>query len=151
MQNYCNNQNQLKVSMGLFYHLKINHRTGCAGYFLPRVEIKDYHVVIYEQNYFDQPVKNDLRTHNNIPKIATGQGDDYTTGFLLDYPYFKKLHKVIAIELSKQQTFDPDLKVIKQVNFTGNLDRDGNTKMFFIIEEVKETIIYFSQETVRVL
>ena len=41
-------------------------------------------------NFCDQPVKNDLITYDNIWKIATGQGDDYTTGCLLDYPYFKK-------------------------------------------------------------
>ena len=58
--------------------------------------------MIDEQNVFDQPVKNDIRTYHNIQKIATGQGDDYTTGCLLDYPYFKEYYKLIAKDLSKQ-------------------------------------------------
>ena len=56
--------------------------------------------------FFDQPVKNNLRTYDNIPKIATGQGDDYTTGCLLDYPYFKNYYKMIPIDLSKQLALD---------------------------------------------
>ena len=57
-------------------------------YYLPTMEIKDY-VTIDERNFFDQPTKNDLKTNDDTGKIVTGQGDDYTTGFLLDYPYFK--------------------------------------------------------------
>ena len=53
------------------------------------VEIKDYNVIIDSQNLFEQPVKNDLRTFDNIRKIAIGRGDDYTTICLLDYNYFK--------------------------------------------------------------
>ena len=59
--------------------------------FFLTVEIKDYNVMIDGQNFFDQTVKNDLRAFDNIPKIATGQGDDYTTGCLLDYHYFKNI------------------------------------------------------------
>ena len=101
------------------------------------------------QKIFDQPVKNDLRTYDNIKKIATGQGDDYTTDCLLDYPYFKEHSKMIAIDLSKQQAFDSDLKVIQQINFTENLDQEAT--MFFIIERAKETTLDFSQGTVGVL
>ena len=74
-------------------------------------------------------------TNENIRKIATGKGDDYMTGFLLDYSYFKENYRVVAIDLSKQQALDPDLRAIQQINFTANLDRLGNTTMFFIIEE----------------
>ena len=62
-------------------------------YYLPTVEIKDYNIVINGENFFDQPIKNNKITYDNIRKIATGQGDDYTTGFLLDYPYFKDTYK----------------------------------------------------------
>ena len=79
-------------------------------------------------------MKNDLRTYDNIQKITTGQGDDYTTGFLLDYPYFEENHKMIAIDLSKQQALNVDPKAIKQNNFTGNLDQPRNTTIFFILE-----------------
>ena len=103
------------------------------------------------RNLFDQTIKNDLKTYDNIRKIATGQGDDYTTGCLLDYPYFKIYYKLIAIDLSKQQKLDADPKAIQQINFTGNLDRAEGSTMFFIIEEAKETVLDFSKGTVKVL
>ena len=113
-------------------------------YHLPTVQIKDYNVIIDGRNFFDQPIKNDLKTYDNIKKIVTGQGDDYTTGWLLDYSYFKKYYKLIAIDLSKQQ--DADLKAIQQIIFTENLDREEGLTMFFIIEETKERFL-----TVKVL
>ena len=85
------------------------------------------------------------KTYENIRKIATGKGDDYTTVCLLDYPYFKDNYKMIAIDLSKQQVLDADPRKIVQINFTADLDRDGNTTMFFIIKQEKETIFEFSQ------
>ena len=80
-----------------------------------------------------------------------GQGDNYTTGCLLDYPYFKKYYKLIVIDLSKQQKLDTDSKAIQQINFTGNLDRAEGLKMFFIIEEAKQIVLDFSKGTVKVL
>ena len=91
------------------------------------------------------------KTYENIRKIATGKGDDYTTVCLLDYPYFKDNYKMIAIDLSKQQVLDADPRKIQQINFTTDLDRDGNTTMFFIIEQEKETIFEFLQGTVKIL
>ena len=92
-----------------------------------------------------------MRTYDNIRKIVTGQQDDYTTGCLLDYNYFNKHYKKIAIHLSKQQALDADLKGIQQINFTGNLDRLEGATMFFVIEEAKETMLDFSQGTVKLL
>ena len=103
------------------------------------------------KNFFDQPINSDLKTYENIRKIATGQGDDYTTGCLLDYSYFKDYYKMIAIDLSKQQVLDADPRAIQQINFIANLDRAGNTTMSFIIEESKETALDFSQGTLKVL
>ena len=74
------------------------------------------------------------KTYKNIRKINTGQGDDYTTGCLLKHSYFKDHYKIITIDLSKQQALDADPKAIQQINFTANLDKDGNTTMFFITE-----------------
>ena len=76
--------------------------------------------------------------HMKTLEIATGKGDDFLTGCLLDYPYFKENYKMIAIDLSKQQTFDAGPRAIQQINFTANLDRAGNTTMFFVIEEAKK-------------
>ena len=81
--------------------------------------------------------KNDKVTYENIRKIVTGWGDDYTTGCLLDYIYFKKYYKMIAVDLSKQQALDADPKSIQQINFTENLDRAGNRRFYFILEESK--------------
>ena len=128
-----------------------NHRTIHDRYYLPNVEIKDYNIVINGENFFDQPIKNNKVTYDNIRKIATGQGDDYTPGCLLDYPYFTDTYKMIAVDLSKQQALDADPRAIQQINFTANLDRAGNTRVYFILEEAKETILDFSQGTVKVL
>ena len=95
------------------------------------------------RNFFDQPINSMSKTNENIRKIATGIGDDYTTGCLLDYPYFKDSYKMIAIDLSRQNELDADSRAIQQINFTANLDRTANTKIFFIIEEAKETIFEF--------
>ena len=74
-------------------------------------------------NAFDQPVKNNFRTYDNIQKITIGQRDDYTTGCLLDYNYFNEYYKMIAIDLSKQPALDADPKAMQEINFTGNLER----------------------------
>ena len=93
--------------------------------------------MINGENFLDQPIKNNKVTCENIRKIATGQGDDYTTGCLLNYPYFKCNYKMIAVDLSKQQTLDADPRAIQQINFTANLDTAGNTRIYFILEEAK--------------
>ena len=67
------------------------------------MEINDYNVIINERNFLNQPIKSDLKTYDNIRKIATGQGDDYTTGYLIENLYFIKYYKLIAIDLSKQK------------------------------------------------
>ena len=103
------------------------------------------------KNFFDQPVKNNKLTYENIRKIGTGQGDRYTTGCLLDYIYFRNYCKIIVVDWSKQQALDADPKAIQQINFTANLDRAGNTRIYFILEEAKETVLEFSQGTVKVL
>ena len=92
-------------------------RASSDEYYLLIVEIKDYNIMINGENFFDQPIK-----YDNIRKIATGQGDDYTTGCLLNYPYFANTYKMIAVDLSKQQELDADLRAIQQINFTANLD-----------------------------
>ena len=101
--------------------------------------------MINGENIFDQPIKNKV-THENIRNICTGSVDDYTTGCLLDYPYFKDSYEMTAVDLCKQQSLDADPRAIQQINFTANLDRAGNTRIYFILEEPKEP-----QGTVKVL
>ena len=95
-----------------------DNRKVSTGYYLPKVEIKDYNVMIDGKNFFDQLVKNNLRTYDNIQKTTIGQGDVYTIGCLLDYNYFNGYFKMIAIDLSKKQALDGDPKAIHQINFT---------------------------------
>ena len=126
-------------------------RTSRKIYYIPNVEIKDYNVMTDGKNFFDQPINNMIKTYENFRKITIGQGDDFRTGCLLDYTYFKKFYKMIAMDLSKQQALDADPKAIKQINFTANLDRAGKTRFYFILEEAKETVFEFSEGTVKVL
>ena len=125
-------------------------RTSHSTYYLPKAEIKDYNVMIDGKNFFDQPINSDFKTYENIRKIATGRGDDYMTCCLLDYSYCKDHSRMIAIDLSKKQVFDADSRAIQQINFTANLDRAGNTLMFFIIEVEKETVFEVLRGTVKV-
>ena len=107
--------------------------------------------MIDEEDLFNQPIKNNLKTYDNMRRIVTGQGDDYTTGCLIDYPYFKEYFNLISIDFSKQKAFNDDPEAIQEINFIGNLERDGNTKIFSTNEEAKENVLDVSQGTVKLL
>ena len=91
--------------------------------------------------FFGQPINNDIKTYENIRKIATGQGDDYAAGCLLDYPYVKENNKTIAIDLSKQQGLDADPRTIKQINVTVNLQ---SWPKYF-----RQTVVFLWNSTLR--
>ena len=91
-----------------------------------------------------------LKIYHNTRKIATGQGDHYTNGWLLDSLYLEKYYKLIAIDLSKQSKLDADPKPIQQINFTGNLNRAECATMFFIVKEAKQTVLGSSKWAIRV-
>ena len=93
--------------------------------------------MINGENFFDKPVQNDKVTHDNFKNICTGFGNDYTAGSVLDYPCFKDNYGMIAVDLSKQQILDSDPRAVEQINFTANLHRAGNTRIYFILEEAK--------------
>ena len=122
-----------------------------SGYYLPNVEIKNYNVMINGENFFDKPIKDNKVTYENIRKVATGKGDDCTTGCLLDYTCFRDNYKMIAVDLSRQQALDADPRAIQQINFTANFDRAGDTRVYFILKESKETKLNFTQSIVKVL
>ena len=98
-------------------------------YYIPNVKIKDYNVMIDGETFSNQPVNNDKITYEKIRKNSTGQGDDCTTGFLLDYISFKNYYKMIAVDLSKQQVLDANPEAIQQINFTANLDKAGKARL----------------------
>ena len=100
------------------------------------------------KRFFEMPIKIDEETFEQI--IEMGRNNDYTTGNLLDYEYFSKHYKLIAIDLSKQiELENPDLK--QQINFIGRLEREGGATMFFIIEKSEETTFEFSQNAATVV
>ena len=121
-------------------------RTSFSKYYVPKVEIKDFNMLIDGKSFFDVPVKN-KEAYEKIMSI--GKNNDYTTGNLLDYEYFSKHYKLIAIDLSKQiELENPDLR--QQINFIGKLEDDKAT-MFFIIEKSEETTFEFSQNSVSIM
>ena len=125
-----------------------NDRTSFSKYYVPNVQIKNFNGLIDGKSFFDMPIKNDKETYEQI--IEMGRNNDYTTGNLLDYEYFSKHYKLIAIDLSKQiELENPDLK--QQINFIERLERKGGAAMFFIIEKWEETIFEFIQNAATVV
>ena len=98
-------------------------------YFLPRGEIKNYNVLIDGRNFYDQPIKDLIKQYDEVRKVSTRQDDDYTTGCLLDYAYFKDNYKLIAADLSKQKALDTDPRATQRTVFQGVDGRDNNTKI----------------------
>ena len=92
-------------------------RNSHTKYLLPRVNVTNYNVLIDGRNFYDQLINDLIKQYDEIRKTATGQGDDYTTGCLLDYQYFKDHYNLIAIDLSKQKELDADSRVIQQIEF----------------------------------
>ena len=115
--------------------------TSFSKYYVPNVQIKDFNVLSDGKSFFNMPLKNKEETYEQIIELA--RNNDYATGNLLDYEYFSKHYRLIAIDLSKQiELENPDLK--QQINFIGRLERDGGATVFFIIEKLEETTFKFS-------
>ena len=122
-------------------------------YFLPRGKIKNYNVLIDGRNFYDQPINDIIKQYDEVRKVSTGYGDDYTTGCLLDYAYFKDNHRLIAVDLSKQKALNADPRAIQQIVFQGAVGGENNTKirLYTILEKSKETILEFAKGTAKVL
>ena len=90
------------------------------NYFLPRGEIKNYNVLIDGINFYDQPINGLIKQYVEIRKVPAGYGDDYTTGWLLHYTYFKDNYRVLAVDLSKQKALEADSKAIQQITISRN-------------------------------
>ena len=124
-------------------------RDGYRKYFVPRVDITSYNVLIDGGNLYDQPINDSVRKCDEIRNIATGKGDNYATGCLLDYDYFKKNYQLIAVDLSKQRELDADPRTIQQIEFIGMLKTRSN--VFTILEKSKETILEFYKGTAKIM
>ena len=122
-------------------------------YFLPRGEIKNYNVLIDGRNFYDQPINDLIKQYDEIRKVSTGYGDDYTTECLLDYAYFKDNYKLIAVHLRKQKALDADPRAIQQIVFQGVAGGENNAKirLYTIPSQSKETMLEFSKGTAKVV
>ena len=92
-------------------------RNGQQKYYLPRIDLNKYNVIINGRYFYDNPIESDIEKYIELKKVMTGKGEDYTTGYLLDYDYFKKNYKLVAVDLSKQKELDADPRAIQQIEF----------------------------------
>ena len=109
-----------------------------------RVKTDSCNIEIDGRNFYDQPINDSIKQYDEVRKISTGQGDDYTTSCLLDYSYFENNYRLIAADLSKQNVLDADLRAIQQIIFTGTIKAAvANTRViiFYVLEKSKETIL----------
>ena len=127
-------------------------------YYLPKGIIKNYNAIINGKNLYDQAIDSDIKRFEEIRKLTTEEGEDYTTGCLLDYEYVKNHYRLIAVDLSRQKELDADPEAIQQIEFVGQLKNinsaNNNPESMFvltILEKIKETRLKFSQGSVTVL
>ena len=126
-----------------------NDRQSFSRFYLPNAMVKDYNVTIDKLAFFDLPIKTEEEAYEKIIDIS--RNNEYTTGNLLDYDYFKKHSKLIAIDLSKQQALQENKDLIQQINFIGRLEKnDAPANIFIIIENKENTILEFSQNFANV-
>ena len=122
-------------------------RQSFSQFYLPRVMVKDFNVIIDKLAFFDLPIKTKEEAYEKIIDIS--RDNEFTTGNLLDYDYFKKHYKLIAIDLSKQQVLQENEDLIQQIHFIGRLEEAAN--VFVIIEKKENTILEFSQNLANVI
>ena len=122
-------------------------RQSFSQFYLPRVMVKDFNVIIDKLAFFDLPIKTEEEAYEKIIDIS--KNSEYATGNLLDYDYLKKHYKLIAIDLSKQQVLQENKDLIQQINFIGKLEEAAN--VFIIIEKKENTILEFSQNLANVI
>ena len=131
----------------VFAYQNAEDRQSFSQFYLPRVMVKDFNVIIDKLAFFDLPIKTEEETYEKIIDIS--RNNEYTTGNLLDYNYFKKYYKLIAIDLSKQQVLQENEDLIQQINFIGKLEEAAI--VFIIIEKKENTILEFSQNLANVI
>ena len=122
-------------------------RKSYSQFYLPKVTVKDYNVIIDKLAFFDLPIKTEEEAYEKIIDIS--RNNEYTTGNLLDYDYFKKYYKLSAIDLSKQQVLQENEDLIQQINFIGRLTEAAN--VFIIISKKENTMLEFSQNLAKVI
>ena len=124
------------------------NRNGRKKYYLPRIDLEKYNVIIDGRNFYDNPIESDIEKYRELKKVMIGKGEDYTTGSLLDFNYFDKHYKLVAVDLSKQKELDADPIAIQEIEFKYMLGT--NSKIYWVLEKSKETILEFYKGTVKV-
>ena len=140
----------------LAYVVDTNDEAGIKDnrkYFLPRAEINNDNVLIDGRNFYDQLINGLIKEYDEVRKVSTVHSDDYTTGSLLDYAYFKDNQKLIAVDLSKQKALDADRRAIQEIVFQGVVGGDDKTKirLYTIPKQSKERILEFCKKTTELL
>ena len=123
-------------------------RNGQQKYYLPRIDLEKYNVIIDGRNFYDNPIESDIEKYRESKKAMIGKGEDYTTGSLLDFNYFDKHYKLVADDLSKQKELDADPRAIQQIEFKYKLGT--NSTIYWVLEKSKETMLEFYKGTVKV-
>ena len=123
-------------------------RNGQQKYYLPRIDLEKYNVIIDGRNFYDNPIESDIEKYRELKKAMIGKGEDYTTGSLLDFNYFDKHYKLVADDLSKQKELDADPRAIQQIEFKYKLGT--NSTIYWVLEKSKETMLEFYKGTVKV-
>ena len=126
-----------------------HYKTSYRKFYLPRTNVTQCNVVIDGRNFYDQSISSDTRQYDELRKITLEKGDDYTTGCLLDYAYFKENYKIIAVDLSKEKELDADPRPIQQIEFLGTLD--ANSYVLTVVEHSKETVLEFFKGTGKII
>ena len=116
-------------------------RNGPRKYYLPRIDLEKYNVIIDGRNFYDNPIESDIEKYRELKKVMIGKGEDYTTGSLLDFNYFDKHYKLVAVDLSKQKGLDADPRTIQQFEFKYILGTDST--IYWVLEKSRETILEF--------
>ena len=123
-------------------------RNGQQKYYLPRIDLKKYNAIIDGRIFYDNPIESDIEKYRELKNVMIVKVEDYTTGSLLDYNYFNKHYKLVAVDLSKQKELDADPRAIQQIEFKYMLKT--NSTIFWVLEKSKETILEFYKGTVKV-
>ena len=121
-------------------------RNGQQKYYLPRTDLKKYNVIIDGSNFYDNPIETNIEKYRELKKVMIGKGEDYTTGSLLDFNYFDKHYKLVAVDLSKQKELDADPRAIQQTEFKYMIGT--SSIIYWVLEKSKGTILEFYKETV---
>ena len=123
-------------------------RNGRRKYYLPRIDLEKYNVIIDRRNFYDNPIESDIEKYRELKKVMIGKGEDNTTGSLFDFNYFDKHYKLVAVDLSKQKELDANPRTIQQIEFKCMLGISST--IYWVLEKSKETILEFYKGTVKV-